>query len=397
MAKGVGSLTRRGTLGSVVLPAGMAAAVALVLTAVWSAGAGAHVPVVTYVSRGFAFLVVGLLIGRYAAQRRRLEEQLRRAYELSVDLHCRADFRGRFTSVNPAGVALLGYDVSELLSRPFLDFVHPDDRERTLAETARLADSDERTVDFENRYLTAEGRYIWLSWTARAHSRDGVIYATARDVTARRDAHAALEHDLQAARFESLRRLAIVAEYRDDSTHRHTARVGDLSALLAERLGLHPAMVERLRHAAPLHDVGKLGVPDAILLKPGRLTPVEFRAMQEHTTIGATILTGSRFPVLQLGEEIALTHHERWDGRGYPHGLQGEGIPIAGRIVAVADVFDALTHARPYKGAWASGDAVAEIERGAGSQFDPDVAAVFAELWREGVPALRPCQEVAAT
>jgi PAS domain S-box-containing protein len=384
-------------LVSVLLPSAVAAAVALVLTAVWSVSADAHASVVTYVSRGLAFLVVGLLIGRYAAQRRRLEEQLRRAYEFSVDLHCRADFRGRFTSVNAAGVTLLGYGESELLSRPFLDFVHPEDRERTLAETARLADSDGRTVDFENRYLTADGRYIWLSWTARAHARDGVIYATARDVTARRDAHAALEHDLQAARFESLRRLAIVAEYRDDSTHQHTARVGELSALLAERLGLHAALVERLRHAAPLHDVGKLGVPDKILLKPGRLTPGEFRAMQEHTTIGASILTGSRFPVLQLGEEIALTHHERWDGRGYPHGLAGEGIPIAGRIVAVADVFDALTHARPYKGAWEPADAVAEIERGAGSQFDPEVVAAFAELWREGAPALRAYQETAAT
>jgi HD-GYP domain-containing protein (c-di-GMP phosphodiesterase class II) len=173
--------------------------------------------------------------------------------------------------------------------------------------------------------------------------------------------------------------------------------VGELSALLAERLGLHVALIERIRHAAPLHDVGKLGVPDKILLKPGRLTPAEFRVMQEHTTIGASILTGSRFPVLQLGEEIALAHHERWDGRGYPHGLEGEGIPIAGRIVAVADVFDALTHVRPYKGAWAPADAVAEIERGAGSQFDPDVVAAFVELWDDGAPALRAYQEAAAT
>ena len=155
--------------------------------------------------------------------------------------------------------------------------------------------------------------------------------------------------------------------------------------MLAERLGLPTELVDLLRHAAPLHDIGKLGVPDTILLKPGRLTAAERALMQLHTTVGARILGSSDFPVLRLGEQIALSHHERWDGAGYPNRLEAEAIPLAGRIVAVADVFDALTHARPYKRAWPFDEGVAEIIRASGSQFDPAVVAAFRTLAEEGV------------
>jgi putative two-component system response regulator len=141
---------------------------------------------------------------------------------------------------------------------------------------------------------------------------------------------------------------------------------------------------ERIKHAAPLHDVGKLGLPDAILLKRGRLTEQERTVMQTHTTIGAKILADSQFPVLRLGHEIALTHHERWDGAGYPSRLAAEDIPLVGRITAVADVFDALTHARPYKPAWGLEPAVTEIVAQAGAQFDPAVVAAFQQLHRRG-------------
>lgn len=179
--------------------------------------------------------------------------------------------------------------------------------------------------------------------------------------------------ELEAARLEILDRLARAAEYRDDDTGQHTQRVGMLAARLGAVLGMDADEVELLRRAAPLHDIGKIGTPDAILLKHGPLTPAERAVMETHTTIGASILAGSRFPLLQLAEEIALTHHERPDGCGYPEGLSGDDIPISGRIVAVADVFDSLTHERPYKSAWSVKEALAEIEEHAGTQFDPKV------------------------
>ena len=183
--------------------------------------------------------------------------------------------------------------------------------------------------------------------------------------------------DLEAARVEMVERLAAAAEYRDDDTGLHTRRVGALAARVAAALGRPADEVETLRQAAPLHDVGKIGVPDEILLKPGRLTPGEFAVMKTHAAIGGRILAGARFPVLRAAEAIALTHHERWDGTGYPAGLAGEDIPLAGRVVAVADVYDALTHARPYKAAWSAEDAVGEIRRQSGTQFDPAVVAAF--------------------
>jgi putative two-component system response regulator len=185
---------------------------------------------------------------------------------------------------------------------------------------------------------------------------------------------------LEEAQFETLARLAAAAEYRDDDTGEHTRRVGDLAGRLAEALGLPAELVQLIRRAAPLHDVGKIGIPDAILLKPGRLTEEEFDHMKRHTTIGARMLSGGASTQIALAEQIAGTHHERWDGTGYPVGLAGEAIPIAGRIVAVADVFDALTHARPYKQAWPHAEALAELHRQRGRQFDPRVIDAFLTL-----------------
>jgi len=186
--------------------------------------------------------------------------------------------------------------------------------------------------------------------------------------------------DLEAARIEVLERLAVAAEYRDDTTGQHTRRVGRLSALVSRALGLGAEEVELMERAAPLHDVGKIGVPDQILLKGGRLTPEEFSLMKTHTTIGAKILGGSRNKLLQFAEEIALFHHEHWDGTGYSPGLAGEAIPLSARIVAIADVYDSLTHERPYKRAWSKEEAVTEIRAGNGSHFDPDVVGAFLEI-----------------
>ncbi len=175
------------------------------------------------------------------------------------------------------------------------------------------------------------------------------------------------------ARAEILYRLARAAEYRDDVTGRHAERVGLLSATLASELGLSPAETDLIYRAAPLHDLGKIGVPDAILLKPGPLTPAETAVMQSHTTIGAEILGGSLHRILEVARAIALSHHERWDGGGYPHGLVGVAIPLPARVVAVADTFDTITHTRSYKEARSAASAFGEIARCSGSQFDPAV------------------------
>ncbi len=196
-------------------------------------------------------------------------------------------------------------------------------------------------------------------------------------------------HELEEYQLEAFQRLAVLAEFRDTDTGEHTIRVGDLSAEIAYELREDAAWCEQLRLAARLHDIGKVAVPDAILLKPGPLTVDEFEVMKTHTTIGAQILSGSTSELIQLGAVVALNHHERWDGTGYPNGLQGTGIPRCGRIVTVADVFDALTSVRVYKHAWSQADAVAYIIGARGSQFEPEVVDAFLNVITRRLPALR--------
>jgi putative two-component system response regulator len=191
--------------------------------------------------------------------------------------------------------------------------------------------------------------------------------------------------ELERARVEILERLALAAEYRDDDTQEHAWRIGRTCALLAVALGLPDDLIEVIGRAAPLHDVGKIGVSDSILLKPGHLSPGEYERMKSHTTIGAEILAGSQSALLRLAAEIALTHHEHWDGGGYPRALRREEIPLAGRIVAVADVFDALVHERPYKHAWPLTEALQEINAQAGTQFDRAIGDAFTSLSHESL------------
>lgn len=182
--------------------------------------------------------------------------------------------------------------------------------------------------------------------------------------------------ELETAKLEILHRLALAAEFRDDQTGHHTQRVGRLSSLMAQALHLSESQADLIGAAAPLHDVGKIGVPDEVLLKPGRLTAAEWDVMKSHTVTGARLLSKSVSPVLQLGERIALTHHEHWDGSGY-QGLARNDIPLSGRIVAVADAFDAMTHARPYRGAISAEDATEEIVKGSDTQFCPLAVSAF--------------------
>lgn len=192
--------------------------------------------------------------------------------------------------------------------------------------------------------------------------------------------------ELDAAQTEVILRLAQAAEYRDETTGYHTQRVGRLSGLIARTLGLDETEVELIRRAAPLHDIGKIATPDHILRKPGRLTPDELEQMKDHAIVGARMLRNSRLPLLQAAHEIALYHHERWDGTGYPQGIKGDAIPIMARIVAVADAFDALTHERPYKLAWSVEEAINELDRCSGTYYDPDVVeALITVVMQEGL------------
>ena len=186
--------------------------------------------------------------------------------------------------------------------------------------------------------------------------------------------------DLQESQTEALEKLAQAAEFRDDDTGEHIQRVGNGAGLLARQLGLSSRESDLIRRAAPLHDIGKIAIPDSILLKPGKLTNEEFDAMKTHAKTGAELLSRSRSPLMQRAEIIARTHHERFDGTGYPANLAGENIPIEGRIAAVIDVFDALTHERPYKAAWPIEEALGEIQKCAGAHFDPRVVEAFCQL-----------------
>ncbi|MEO5342889.1 MAG: two-component system response regulator [Gammaproteobacteria bacterium SHHR-1] len=189
--------------------------------------------------------------------------------------------------------------------------------------------------------------------------------------------------ELNTTRLEIIRRLGRAAEYRDNETGYHVIRMSHFAKLIAQAYGSNPEWTEMLFNAAPMHDIGKIGVSDLILLKPGKLDADEWRQMQQHTLIGAEIIGDNPNPLLQMARTIALTHHEKWDGSGYPQGLAGEDIPLEGRICAIADVFDALTSVRPYKKAWSVEDAAALIERDSGSHFDPRLTPLFKQVLPE--------------
>jgi HD-GYP domain-containing protein (c-di-GMP phosphodiesterase class II) len=215
-------------------------------------------------------------------------------------------------------------------------------------------------------YLTANGERRHLGWIAARRTQQ-----------------------LRDAQLEIVTRLAQAAESRDADTGEHIERIGHLCERLALKLGHDPRHARLIRHASAMHDVGKIAIADAILLKPGLLDEDERAIMETHAARGADLLSGSASPLIQLAEKIALTHHERWDGTGYPARLAGDEIPLEGRICAVCDVFDALVSRRPYKHAWPLERALEEIARGSGSHFDPTVVAAFLELAAE-VDGLRP-------
>ena len=204
--------------------------------------------------------------------------------------------------------------------------------------------------------------------------------------------------ELRDTRLEIIRRLGLAAEFKDNETGMHVIRMSYISRILGQAAGLGPADVENLFNAAPMHDIGKIGIPDAVLLKKGALTPEEWAVMRTHAQIGADILGTHPPGLMQVASEVAITHHEKWDGSGYPHGLAGTAIPISGRIAAIADVFDALTSERPYKAAWTVEAAMGLLRAQSGKHFDPALVTLFEanlpeilavkERWAETTPPM---------
>ncbi|MBB5365309.1 PAS domain S-box protein [Deinococcus humi] len=297
------------------------------------------------------------------------------------------DLARRYTMINPAGAAQLGRTAAEILGRSDEE-LFPE----IAATAARLRDeqvlTQARALSYEVTDQLSSGAYrTFLSKKMPAWGHDGQLnglIGVAIDITERkvtettvRNHNAALTARAQAAQLEVLDRLTRAAEYRDDETGEHMLRVARTAAGIARELGLSEGQVQLIERTAPMHDIGKIGVPDGILLKPGRLTAEEFETVKTHCLIGSNILSGGQSPLVVMAEEIARTHHERWDGSGYPHGLSGDAIPISGRIVAVADVLDALTTVRPYKRAWPLDEALAEIRMQTGRHFDPQVVAAL--------------------
>lgn len=217
-----------------------------------------------------------------------------------------------------------------------------------------------------------------------------VVRARVRTHLALADQRRALEDEvvsrtkeLKRSRLEIIRRLGRAAGYRDDDSGQSVIRMSHYAAMLGRAIGLDEETADTLFHASPLHDIGKIGIPETILRKPGPLTDEEWRAMKEHTTIGALIIGKHEDPLLEMARVIAWTHHEKWDGSGYPQNLEGEDIPLSGRIVALADVFDSLTSVRPYKGAWKTDEAFDLIRKAAGTHFEPGLAKAFIALDRD--------------
>ena len=194
---------------------------------------------------------------------------------------------------------------------------------------------------------------------------------------------------LRETRLQVIHRLGRAAEYKDNETGLHVIRMSHYAKEIALAAGMNEIDAEELLNAAPMHDIGKIGIPDAILQKPGKLTPDEWEIMKTHASVGATIIGEDNSSLLKIARTIALCHHEKWDGSGYPNGLAGEAIPVEARIVAIADVFDALTSTRPYKKSWSIDDATAYIKNESGKHFDPDLVQAFIQV----LPAIEKIRE----
>jgi PAS domain S-box-containing protein len=311
-----------------------------------------------------------------------LQEQYRLAFEngplgrLVLDVSTSPP---RFLQVNQALADLLGYSQDEMCALDPLTFLHPDDVQVEEEALLRCLRGEDASVSYGARRRHKDGRWIpvWLTGALQRDDQGEPRYAMATIQDRRPQLEA--EAEAQRAWNETLRRIATAVEYRDEETGAHVERMSAYCELLALHLGFGGERAAMLRVAAQLHDAGKIAIPDHILLKPGRLTPEERKVVESHTEVGYRLLRGTGSPVLDLAASVAWTHHERFDGSGYPRQLAGERIPLEGRIATVADVFDALTSDRVYRQAMSLDDAIAILRAGRGTQFDPAVLDVFLE------------------
>jgi PAS domain S-box-containing protein len=309
------------------------------------------------------------------------EARARAVIEHAPDVLLLVDGDGTVRYHSPSTEELMGRTATEIAGANLKDAVHARDRKALERAFAEMAADHGRPRAFVCRVRHAEEGGSWRIIEARGTNllHDPAVQAiviNARDVSDR--VHA--EEKAREAQLEVLARLAAAGEARDDDTGQHTRRVGELAARIGEALGLSCDEVDLIRLAAPLHDVGKIGIPDSILRKPGPLNAEEFAIMQTHTLIGAEMLANGATRHIRMAEMIARSHHEWWNGGGYPDGLAGDAIPLPARIVAVADVYDALTHARPYRRAWKRERVIAELRRKTGTHFEPRVVQVFLEV-----------------
>jgi PAS domain S-box-containing protein len=310
---------------------------------------------------------------------------------------------GECIYVSPSVHWLLNLDPHELVGRPLTDFVHPDDREKVVASAACPRQGRRRTT--VGRMSHRERKWVWVQSTmSPAVSFDGrsttvITVTNARErvlaETGLRAARLRLRHlldqieqrdeegeNLDESYEMTVETLAAALELRDDETGQHTRRVADLAMTLTRAVEPSLANDPELRHGFLLHDIGKIGIPDAILLKKGRLTSSEIRTLEMHTTLGEHLL--ARLPFLSdLAHDVVAYHHERWDGTGYPWGLSGDEIPLVARIFAVVDAFDAMTSNRPYRDAMGARRAIDELERSAGTHFDPAIVEAFLPIARQ--------------
>ncbi|MBI5705802.1 MAG: PAS domain S-box protein [Armatimonadetes bacterium] len=320
---------------------------------------------------------VGMIID--ISERKRGEEELvqfSRAVWQSPASVVITDRDGAIQYVNPTFEEVTGYTLKEVLGKnPRVLKSGKTEDEIYEGMWRAIASGGEWKGELCNRKKS--GELFWehasISGIQDDHGEIISFVAVKIDITAQKQA----QEEIEASHLEVVKRLALATEFRDDDTGAHVQRIGYFAAALGEACGLSEMECETLSWASALHDIGKLAIPDSILLKRGKLTEEEYAVMQTHAALGAKMLEGGRGPILEQAEVIARTHHEKWDGSGYPAGLKGKDIPLVGRIVAICDVFDALTSERPYKRAWPFGEAMAEIERCAGTHFDPHLAKLF--------------------